>query len=143
VSLPVDPAVLWQWLPVGYALTVAFEAPVLLAGLGRGPTRRLDATAPSASAPSGPPTRRYAVRQRIAASLWLTAVTYPIVAVVLPIVLWPREPYLTYVIAAETFAIAVECLLFRVVWHGTARDLMIVALANVVSASVGWIVTSG
>jgi hypothetical protein len=124
VSLPVpDPDALWRWLPVGYAITVALEAPVLMAGLGQ---------------PALPGDRRYTVRERMAAALWLTAVTYPVVAVALPLLLWPRASYATYAMVAETFAITVECALFRVVWRGTARDLAVVALANVVSAAVGW-----
>ena len=68
---------------------------------------------------------------------WLTAVTYPIVAVALPLLLWPRASYAVYVLVAETFAIAAECLLFRRVWGGTGRDLAVVAVANVVSAGIG------
>lgn len=134
MSVPVPDAVaLWRWLPVGYAITVALEAPVLVAGLGAAAAHRI-------SGPRQPPSRgarRYTVRQRLAAAFWLTAVTYPIVAVALPLLLWPRAPYAVYVIVAETFAITAECLLFRRVWGGTGRDLVVVAIANVVSATAG------
>jgi hypothetical protein len=135
--MSVDPAALWRWLPVGYALTVALEAPVLLAGLG---TARPDVQ----SRPAGllrRGTRRYTVRQRLAAACWLTGVTYPVVAVALPVAMWPHASYLTYIIVAETFAIAAECLLFKAVWGGSRRDRAVVALANVVSASLGWLFT--
>ncbi|HTV00980.1 MAG TPA: hypothetical protein VMF13_10595 [Luteitalea sp.] len=108
-------ASLWAWLVPGYFFTVAIEGPFLLVGLGA----------------------RYRWRQRLIAALWLTAVTYPIVAVALPLLLWPRASYLAYFTVAEVFAIAVECLLFRWTYAGTPRDLVVVGLANVASASAG------
>jgi hypothetical protein len=134
VSLPIpDPEALWRWLPWGYLMTAALEAPVLMAGLGPTFASRLRCARQAAQ----PGDRRYAVRQRLAAALWLTAVTYPIVAVALPLLLWPRASYATYVVVAESFAIVVECALFRAAWRGTPRDLVVVALANVVSATAG------
>ncbi len=120
----IDAGALWRWLPVGYVLTVALEAPVLLLGLGRWPVNEA---------------RRYTYAQRLAAAFWLTAVTYPIVIVALPLLMWPHASHATYVLVAEAWAIAAECALFRVVWRGSPQDLAIVALANVVSAmSGGW-----
>lgn len=116
VARSVDAAALWQWLPVGYLFTIAIEAPILIVGLR----------------PSLP-----AVRTRIAAACWLTGVTYPVVVVVLPLLLWPVASYATYVASAESFAVVTECVLYRLVWRGSRHDLAIVALANVVSAAVG------
>ena len=142
-----DPLALWRWLPVGYVMTVALELPVLLVGLGRRDATGVGRRVPrrrGAAAEVGRrvPRRRdsrspYTTSQRVAAGLWLTAVTYPIVALVLPLLMWPHWSYVAYVIVAELFAITTECLLFRLLWRGTVRDLAVVALANVVSATLG------
>ena len=109
------PGELWAWLVPGYVLTVAIEVPILLAGLDV----------------------RHGWRRRVAAGLWLTAVTYPVVVVALPLLLWPRAPYLVYLAVAESFAIAAECALFARVFGGTGRDLRVVGTANVASAAAG------
>lgn len=106
---------LWAWLVPGCLLTLAIEVPVLLAGL--------DA--------------RHGWRRRLAAGLWLTAVTYPIVVVALPLLIWPHASYLAYFAVAEGFAIVAECVLFARVFGGTRRDLWVVAAANVASAGAG------
>lgn len=111
---------LWRWLPVGYALTVLLETPVLWVGLGR----------------------THGTRTRLLAAAWMTGVTYPIVAVALPVLLWPHATYLTYLGVAESFAMLVEMALFRWRWQGAPRDLAVVALANLVSAVVGGVLTS-
>lgn len=67
----------------------------------------------------------------------MTGVTYPIVALALPVLLWPRVSYTTYFVVAETFAIVTEMALFRWRWHGARRDLLVVGLANLVSALIG------
>ncbi|WP_291988558.1 hypothetical protein [Luteitalea sp.] len=132
MMLPIpSPEALWRWVPLGFVLTVALELPVLLVGLSPWGRSRWRAAPPH-------PT----VGQRGAAAVWLTAVTYPIVAVALPLVLWPRAPYAIYVGVAEAFAITGECLLYRKVWGGTRSDLVVVAMANVVSATVGMLVTA-
>ncbi|BCS32320.1 hypothetical protein TBR22_A15300 [Luteitalea sp. TBR-22] len=110
-----DPAELWRWLPVGYVVTLAIEAPILSLGLSR-------------------PVVGW---QRLAVAAWLTAVTYPVVVVALPLALPASTPWLAYFLIAETFAIVTECLLFRLAWRGTWRDVGVVALANLVSATVG------
>src|SRR5215210_4740072 len=80
---------LWRFLPIGYLLTVAVETPVLLLLLSpRHPTRR-----------------------RLFAGLWLTACTYPVVVLVLP-VLFGGAPRAAYLAVAEVFAPAAECALF-------------------------------
>lgn len=112
-------AELWQFLPWGYALTVLLEGPVLWFGL----------------APHHRPWTR------IAAAFWLTACTYPIVVLVLPVLL-AESGYTTYLAVAETFAPAAECLLFIAATHGTERpwtwrDLVAITLANLTSFIVG------
>jgi hypothetical protein len=109
---------LWAFLPLGYALTVAIETPVLVAGLAR----------------------RHPFKRKLLAGLWLTACTYPIVVLVLPLLIAPRGPYLA---VAETFAPAAECLLFwtafgerRTVW----RDSAAIVVANLASFLLGEVI---
>ena len=72
---------------VGYLLTVVIETAVLLALLSR----------------------RHSIGVRLFAGIWLTACTYPVVWLVLPSLFEERWLYL---VVAETFAPAAECLLF-------------------------------
>ena len=117
------PDELLLFLPVGYAVTVLVEAPVLLLGL----SRRL--TTP---------------RQRFFAGFWLTACTYPIVVLVLPII-FASSPRSQYLLVAETFAPAAECALFWLVFArgrgaGTsalARSFAAIVVANVLSFIAG------
>ena len=109
------PAELWTFLPVGYALTVAIETPVLVAGLAR----------------------RHPLRRKLLAGLWLTACTYPIVVLVLPLLIPSRVPYLA---VAETFAPAAECLLFWVAFgerESVWRDSATIVVANLASFLIG------
>lgn len=85
-----DPAELWRFLPWGYALTVLLELPVLWFAL----------------APRHPPLRR------LFAACWLTACTYPVVVLVLPLTIEPIWGRTAYVVGAELFAPTAECLLF-------------------------------
>jgi hypothetical protein len=75
------PSELWHFLPFGYLLTILIETPVLLIGLSR----------------------RHSIKRRLVAGVWLTACTYPIVVLVLPLVFanYSRALYLTI---AEIFA---------------------------------------
>ena len=124
---------LWSFLPRGYALTVALELPVLLVGLSP----------------------RHPLPRRIFAGFWLTACTYPIVVLVLPPLVWTRWGETTYLIVAETFAPAAECLLFWWLFCrseiapiagpspalSTLRDMAAIVAANIVSFLLGgWIV---
>ena len=109
------PAELWAFLPIGYALTVAIETPVLVAGLAR----------------------RHPLTRKLLAGLWLTACTYPIVVLVLPLLIASRGPYLA---VAETFAPAAECLLFWAAFGERAtvwRDSATIVVANLASFLVG------
>jgi hypothetical protein len=80
---------LWRFLPLGYVLSILIETPVLLLGLSQ----------------------RHPLGRKLFAGVWLTACTYPIVTLVLPLVFgnWSRTIYL---IVAETFAPVAECALF-------------------------------
>jgi hypothetical protein len=124
-------AELWAFLPLGYALSVVLETPVLLVGLSP----------------------RHSVGRKLLAGLWLTACTYPIVVLVLPPLLWREPPgtNVVYLAVAETFAPAAECLLFWLAFwklgppttasttdtRDLLRDLAAIVLANLTSFAVG------
>jgi len=113
---------LWWFLPVGYLFTVALETPVLLLCL----------------AP------RHPVRRRFLSGLWLTACTYPVVVLVLPL-LFGSSTRFAYLVAAETFAPVAECALFRAAFGGRDetgrafmwRDFAAITAANLVSFALG------
>jgi len=117
-----SPLELWRFLPLGYLFTVAIETPILFFGLSA----------------------RHSKRQRIFAGLWLTACTYPIVTLVLPLLM---ETYsrATYLLVAETFAPVAECLLFWLAFGSAAevgkrsmwRDFGVIVLANLASFLLG------
>jgi hypothetical protein len=117
----VSPYELWRFLPVGYLLTIAIETPVLFFGLSP----------------------HHSNRRRIIAGLWLTACTYPIVTLVLPLLLidYSRGFYL---LIAETFAPVAECLLFWLAFgkDATWRDFAVIVIANVASFLAGEVVFS-
>lgn len=115
-------AELWWFLPFGYLFTVAIETPVLLLSLSpRHPTRR-----------------------RLLSGLWLTACTYPIVVLVLPL-LFGNSSRLAYLVTAETFAPLAECALFWMTFGerdelGRAsmwRDFAAITAANLLSFALG------
>ena len=60
-----SPTELWRFLPIGYLFTISIETPILLVGLSS----------------------RHSLRRRLLAGIWLTACTYPIVTLVLPLLL--------------------------------------------------------
>jgi hypothetical protein len=127
-----QPADLWAFLPLGFVLSVALETPVLLVGLSP----------------------RHPLARRLFCGVWLTACTYPIVVLVLPLTVrstWGEAPYL---IVAETFAPLAECLLFWLAYDtppaaGAAysplprgqwlRDMAAIVAANLTSFGVGWV----
>jgi hypothetical protein len=120
-----SPAELWAFLPLGYALTVLIETPVLLLGLSH----------------------RHSIGRRLLAGLWLTACTYPIVVVVLPLAIGHVEHPATYLVVAETFAPLAECGLFWAAFGGGTmpvlrdralwRDWLVITAANVLSFVTG------
>lgn len=111
-----SPYELWRFLPIGYLLTIAIETPILYFGL-------------SAHHPK---------KRRLLSGLWLTACTYPIVTLVLPLLLvnYSRAFYLSI---AETFAPVAECLLFWLAFGKEAkwRDYIVIVIANLASFLVG------
>ena len=111
-----SPLELWRFLPLGYFFTIAIEAPILFVGLSR----------------------HHSTRQRIAAGVWLTACTYPIVTLVLPL-LFANYSRATYLLVAETFAPVAECILFWLAFgrRTTRRDLAVIVLANLASFVLG------
>ncbi len=121
-----DPAYLWQFLLPGYLFTISIETPVLFFGLSD----------------------RHSSRTRIFAGFWLTACTYPIVVLVLPLLLDPVRDRVTYLLIAETFAHLGECALFWLAFgkreeFGRAsfwQDMAAVFLANFASFTIGeWV----
>jgi hypothetical protein len=113
---------LWRFLPLGYALTILIETPILCVGLSR----------------------RHPLKRKILAGIWLTACTYPIVTLVLPLV-FASTSRNSYLVVAETFAPVAECLLFwlafgnreelgkRSMW----RDFITIIVANLASFGLG------
>ena len=121
------PSELWRFLPLGYLVTIAIETPILVVGLSR----------------------QHSLRRRLFAGIWLTACTYPIVTLVLPLVLsdYSRRTFLT---VAEVFAPVAECLLFWVAFEWGAnstekqiiRDLAVIVIANLASFGIGEILNA-
>ena len=113
---------LWTFLWIGYLLTISVETPILIVGLSR----------------------KVTLKQRILCGIWLTACTYPIVVLVMPMLFadWQRWQYLS---VAEVFAPVAECALFWVVFRGheilNYRDwvecFIAIVIANLASFGVG------
>ena len=112
-----SPHELWRFLPIGYLFTIAIETPVLFFGLSAHHPRR----------------------RRILAGVWLTACTYPIVVLVLPLLFSERWLYL---LVGEIFAPVVECALFWLAFGREARwrDFAVIVIANLASFLIGEIV---
>ena len=116
------PSELWLFLPIGYLFTVAIETPVLLIGISK----------------------KLSFRQRFFAGLWLTACTYPIVVLVLPI-LFSDSTRQVYLLVAETFAPVAECALFWLAFRHkldvsrgtTLRNFSVIVIANLLSFACG------
>lgn len=116
------PGELWLFLPLGYLFTVAIEAPVLIMGLSK----------------------RLSLRERFFAGVWLTACTYPVVVLVLP-VLFASSSRSLYLLVAETFAPVAECALFWLVFRAKIdsslrtilRNFAVITLANLLSFAFG------
>jgi len=113
----VSPLELWRFLPVGYLFTIAIETPILFLGLS-------------------PP---HSKKRRIFAGIWLTACTYPIVVLVLPLLFAERWLFL---LVGETFAPLAECALFWLAFGREARwrDFAVIVIANLASFLIGQIV---
>jgi hypothetical protein len=121
------PSELWRFFPIGYLVTIAVETPILIVGLSR----------------------QHSLRRRLVAGIWLTACTYPVVTLVLPLVLsnYSRR---TFLAVAEVFAPVVECLLFWLSFEWgsgatqkqVARDFIAIVIANLASFGVGEILNA-
>ncbi|OWK36763.1 hypothetical protein [Fimbriiglobus ruber] len=107
-------------MAAGYLMTITVETAVLWVGLSR----------------------RHPPSVRLAAGVWLTACTYPVVWIVLPPLFASRWQYL---LVAETFAPVAECALFWLAFvrgapprpAATVRDMAAVAGANLASFAFG------
>jgi len=113
-----SPTELWHFFPLGYFFSILIETPVLLIGLSK----------------------RHPIKHRLFAGIWLTACTYPIVVLVLPLAL-ANVSRAKYLVVAETFAPVAECILFWLAYGdreqiGKAsmwRDSGAIVLANLAS----------
>ena len=94
-----SPSDLWRFLLIGYPFTILIETPVLLLGLSQ----------------------RHSIKRRIFAGVWLTACTYPIVVLVMPL-MFANVSRTIYLVVAETFAPVAECVLFWLA-YGKAEEL--------------------
>jgi len=112
----VSPQELWRFLPLGYLLTITIETPILFFGLSA----------------------HHSKSRRIAAGIWLTACTYPIVILVLPL-LMVNQSRAVFLLVAEVFAPVAECLLFWLAFGKQTkwRDFVVIAIANVASFLIG------
>lgn len=111
-----QPLELWRFLPIGYLLTIAIETPILLLGLSR----------------------NHSLTRRFLCGIWLTACTYPIVTLVLPLLLVNCSRGF-YLLIAETFAPVAECLLFWLAFGKETkwRDFAVIVTANLASFLAG------
>ncbi len=117
-----SPSQLWRFLPIGYLLTILIETPILCVGLSS----------------------RHPLPRKVLAGIWLTACTYPIVTLVLPLA-FSASSRNAYLLVAETFAPVAECLLFWLAFGvreelGKAsmwRDFITIILANLASFGAG------
>jgi hypothetical protein len=118
-----DPRDSWAFLIPGYLFTISIETPILLLGLSP----------------------RHSFGRRIFCGFWLTACTYPIVVLVLPMFFDVTNDRVCYLIVAESVAHFGECALFWAAF-GTReefgklsmwRDLATVFFANLASFLAG------
>lgn len=114
-----SPTELWRFLPLGYLLTIAIEIPILFFGLSA----------------------HHSKLRRVVAGFWLTACTYPIVTLVLPLLL-VNGSRAFYLFVAETFAPVAECALFWLAFGRDARwrDFGVIVVANIASFLVGEVI---
>ena len=117
-----SPSELWRFLPIGYLFTITIETPILLIGLSR----------------------RHSIRRRFAAGVWLTACTYPMVVLVMPLI-FANASRAVYLTVAETFAPVGECALFWLAYgkneelgkRSMWRDFATIVIANLASFLAG------
>ncbi|HKO60059.1 MAG TPA: hypothetical protein VJV03_02775 [Pyrinomonadaceae bacterium] len=120
--LQMSPNELWIFLPLGYLVTILIETPILLIGLSS----------------------RHTIKRKLLAGVWLTACTYPIVTLVLPLLFAP-DSRTAYLLVAETFAPVAECVIFWIAFgreqllgsRSMWRDFAAIIVANLASFGVG------
>lgn len=114
-----SPWELWHFFPLGYLLTIAIETPIIFLGLSAHHSRL----------------------RRIGAGVWLTACTYPIVVLVLPL-LMVNQSRSEFLLVAETFAPLAECALFWLAFgkQATWRDFGVIVIANLASFVAGEVI---
>lgn len=113
-----SPNELWRFLPVGYFFSILIETSILLLGLSQ----------------------RHSIKRRLFAGVWLTACTYPIVVLVMPL-MFANGSRTIYLIVAETFAPVAECALFWLAYgkveelgkRSMWQDLATIVIANLAS----------
>jgi hypothetical protein len=113
-----SPSDLWRFFPLGYLFTILIETLILLVGLSK----------------------RHSIKRRLIAGVWLTACTYPIVVLVMPI-LFANTSRTVYLAAAETFAPVAECVLFWLAYGKSEefgkrsmwQDFATIVIANLAS----------
>ena len=116
------PSDLWRFFPIGYLVTISIETPILLIGLSR----------------------KHTLAARVFSGIWLTACTYPIITLVLPL-LFINESRWLYLLFAETFAPVGECALFWFAFvrnedferANILRDFAAITVANLTSFGLG------
>ena len=110
------PLELWRFLPIGYLFTIAIETPILLVGFSR----------------------HHSIKRKLLSGIWLTACTYPIVVLVLPLVMI-NQSRAVFLLVAETFAPVAECLLFWLAFGKESRwrDFGVIVVANLASFLIG------
>lgn len=121
----ISPSELWQFVLPGYLLTILIETPVLVIGLSS----------------------RHPLKRKLLVGVWLTACTYPIVVLVLPL-LFASYSRTTYLLVAEIFAPVAECILFWLAFDKGAerqqmvRDFAAIIVANLASFGFGEVMNS-
>jgi len=117
-----SPNDLCRFFPLGYLFTILIETPILVIGLSR----------------------RHSLKRKVFAGVWLTACTYPIVTLALPLILAQHSRTL-YLLVAETFAPVAECVLFWLAFGEREylgrlcmwRDFGAIIVANLASFGIG------
>jgi hypothetical protein len=113
---------LWLLLIFGYIVTVLVEIPILIVGFQR----------------------KYTIAETIVNGLLLTAITYPVVIMVLPAMFTEMriESRALYLAVAESFAPITEVLFFRYLTDRPLagrldRDAAVIVIANLTSFLLG------
>jgi hypothetical protein len=122
-----SPNELWRFFPLGYLFTIVIETPILVLGLSR----------------------RHSLKRKLFAGAWLTACTYPIVTLVLPLI-FEQYSRALYLLIAETFAPVAECALFWLAFGDHEhlgkpcmwRDFAAIIVANLASFGIGEVMNS-